>query len=156
MRAREMKSSKCRKEARKKFFWGIHASSPAHLHTACLLFRSGKRDAELKRIFFPLCFFLCVLEEQVFEGESCFITLCYLFSRHARHAAQLECFHSCLCNVDVSADQPWAGKSQFPESKQCTHSRVMQKPGWSLFKPTVPRRAAKHSPLQHRQAFVGR
>lgn len=32
--------------------------------------------------------------------------------------AQLKCFHSCLCNEDVSADQPWAGKSQFPDSKQ--------------------------------------
>lgn len=46
------------------------------------------------------------------------MTSCYLFSQHPRHAAQLECFRSCLRNVDVSAEQPWAGKLQFPESKQ--------------------------------------
>lgn len=57
MRVVEIKSSKCRKESRRNSAGGIHPSSPAHLHTACLLFRwSGKRDAELKRIFFSSVF----------------------------------------------------------------------------------------------------
>lgn len=114
MGAEETKSSKCRRESGRNSSGGINPSSPAHLHAVCSSERVGRGMQNLKG-FFPPCF---PLQEEIFEGESCFMTSCYLFSRHPRHAAQLECFCSCLCNVDVSAEQPWAGKLQFPESKQ--------------------------------------